>query len=941
MSGTRFFDESPLPEDPFDLSRGPIRLGRHVLLGTLGRGGMGVVYSAYDEKLDRNVAIKLLRTRRREQERRRLVREAQALARLSHPNVVRIYEICEHEQFDYLVMERVDGVTLAQWLTLRPRSREEILGVFLAAGAGLAAAHAKDIVHRDFKPENVMLREDGQVLVMDFGLARDRRAREGEGAEETSSDDESDEGLTRAGAIVGSVGYMAPEQALGKVADARSDQFGFCVALWEALHRRRPFGGSSMADYRRAVLSGVPSLQERSDVPRWLRQVLERGLSREPDQRWPTMQELLDALRRDPTRRRRSWIAAAAISGLAIAAVLGWTLHEQHEREREIAACEALGQSIDEAWNDEVAAGIERAFESTNSPMAASAWQHTRPWLDARASEWARLRRETCIETRVDQTRSETELADVAACLDEQGVAFVELLGILADADETIVQHAAVAAAELPPLSHCTNAALLARDVRPPDELRTPIATQRERLQRVSALNLVGEFDRALVEARAVGDEAEQLGWLPLRAEAWLAVAAQQQSLGRYDDATAAAERAFRLAAVAGDESTMLGAATRLVDLGVEQVRLEPAAEWGRVGEKLIAQLGLSNTVPEGILLTQIAKVDFKQGEYDESLVHSQRALAIFESTLGSEHTWVALALHGLGIAYFRQGQYDDATATWRRQLSILERALGPDNARLVGVLNNLGAVSAFQANPGGALAYHRRALTITEATLGPEHPKAALALGNMGGILFDRREYDEALIHLQRALAIQEKTLGVEHPDVAVVLDLIADVRAAKGDREGALVELRRALVIFEAAWGAEHPELVGPYTRLGRISYELGDFEAAEAALRRALDVAEATGGLERAEAPELLVELGRAELELGRLAEAEQHLEQALALYGARSSTGRARARFERGRVAWARGDAPRARELVEAARLDLAEFGAPDQLAQVEAWLAEHP
>src|SRR5262249_2752068 len=157
------------------------------------------------------------------------------LARLSHPNVVQVYEICEHEQVDYLVMERVEGITLAQWLAARPRTREEALAVFLAAGAGLVAAHAKDIVHRDFKPENVMLREDGQVLVMDFGLARNRRSRGKEFTSETESSsgsdehgDDVDQALTRAGMVVGSVGYMAPEQVQGKVADARSDQFSFC-----------------------------------------------------------------------------------------------------------------------------------------------------------------------------------------------------------------------------------------------------------------------------------------------------------------------------------------------------------------------------------------------------------------------------------------------------------------------------------------------------------------------------------------------------------------------------------------------------------------------------------------------------------------------------------------------------------------------------------------
>jgi tetratricopeptide (TPR) repeat protein/predicted Ser/Thr protein kinase len=932
---------SSLPEDPFDLSRGPIRLGRHVLLGTLGRGGMGVVYSAYDEKLDRNVAIKLLRTRRREQERRRLVREAQALARLSHPNVVRIYEICEHEQFDYLVMERVDGVTLGQWLTLRPRSREEILAVFLAAGAGLAAAHAKDIVHRDFKPENVMLREDGQVLVMDFGLARDRRAREGEGAEETSSDDESDEGLTRAGAIVGSVGYMAPEQVLGKVADARSDQFGFCVALWEAVHGRRPFAGTNMAAYRRAVLSGTPSLQERSDVPRWFRQVLERGLSREPDQRWPSMQELLDALRRDPTRRRRGWISAVAISGIALAAVVGWKVQQQREREDAIADCEALGQSIAEVWNDEVAAGIEQAFVATNSPLAASAWQHTRPWLDARASEWSRLRRETCLETRVDGTRNEAEFADIEACLDEQGVAFGELLDVLAGADEAIVKQAAVAAAELPPLSHCTNAALLARDVRPPDELRAQIATQRERLQRVGTLNLVGDFERALAEAREIADEAERVDWLPLQAEAWLAIAQQQHQLGRYDDAAAAAERSFRLAAIAGDELTMLNAATVRTHSGGELLPFELAVEWGHLGQELIEQLDLSGSVPEGILLVRLAKVQLKQGNYEQSLAHSQRALVILESALGPNHPRVGEVLHGMGVVYLQQEQLEEAVAVWRRQLSIFESALGPDSPRLVGVLNNLGIVSALQRDRERALVYYRRSLAITESTLGPDHPKAAMALVNIGNISLELGNHEAAASHLERAIEIQKAMLGPNHTDMGSAFESLGQVRAKQGDYAAALDAHRQALAIFETAWGPEHPGLSGVHARMGDTLLEMEDFAAAEQAHRRAVSIVEANGGFEDVGSIRALLGLGRAELGLGRIDEAEGHIERALTLHDDVASVERGWVRFHAGRVAWARGDEDRARALIESARDEIDDYPVTEELRDVQTWLAEHP
>ena len=300
------------------------RIGRFLLLDKLGEGGMGVVFAARDEQLDRKIAIKLLLpglTKGRE----RLLREARALARLTHPNVVTVHDVGTLGDRVYVAMEFVEGATLTQWLEKKP-SWPEILQVFLQAADGLAAAHDAGIVHRDFKPDNVLVGSDGRVRVLDFGLAKG-----GEPSRDSAMDREAldagalldERNLTRTGAMMGTPAYMAPEQFLGGDIDARTDQFAFCVALYEGLHGARPFTGSSVGELARAVTEGaILSPPTKAAIPPALGQALARGLSTQREQRFPTMHALRSELARatrEPGRRSpRRWPIA-----LAFGAVLG------------------------------------------------------------------------------------------------------------------------------------------------------------------------------------------------------------------------------------------------------------------------------------------------------------------------------------------------------------------------------------------------------------------------------------------------------------------------------------------------------------------------------------------------------------------------------------------------------------------------------------------
>lgn len=309
------------------LSRGAV-LGRYVVLSRIGKGGMGVVYAAYDPDLDRKVALKLLLSHRAGDTagRARLLREAQAMARLTDPNVVSVYDVGAFGDRVWIAMEFIHGQTLSRWLKQTSRRWGEVLIVFLRAGEGLASAHAAGLVHRDFKPDNVMIDDGGRVHVMDFGLVRSDRSPTQElpgNLSELRGLDALREVLTNEGAVIGTPQYMAPEQWAGTVTDTRTDQFSFCVALWEALHGTPPFAATTVDELVGAVLAGRIQKPANSRVPRWLHLVLLRGLQVDPDQRFPSMRGLLEALsRRESQGQIRRILMGACIAAVVIAGVI-------------------------------------------------------------------------------------------------------------------------------------------------------------------------------------------------------------------------------------------------------------------------------------------------------------------------------------------------------------------------------------------------------------------------------------------------------------------------------------------------------------------------------------------------------------------------------------------------------------------------------------------
>ena len=316
------------------LDRGDV-IDRYVVLTLLGQGAMGVVYAAYDPELDRKVALKLLSPQAEgglgSAGRTLLLREAQALARLAHPNVVAIHDVGTHGEQVWIAMEFVAGQTLDAWASERPRRWPDVLKILTDVSHGVAAAHAVGLVHRDLKPDNVMVDSTGRVRVMDFGLAHGRAAE----VPETCATLESDAFrrpeasalslvLTQSGAVNGTPAYMAPEQWSGDEASVATDQFGWSVMAWELLFGERPFAGTTMSELGAAVVAGRRRPPPRGRAaPGWLRRMIERGLAGDPSRRWPSMAALIAALERGQTRARRRMVTALLVGTAMAGAVLG------------------------------------------------------------------------------------------------------------------------------------------------------------------------------------------------------------------------------------------------------------------------------------------------------------------------------------------------------------------------------------------------------------------------------------------------------------------------------------------------------------------------------------------------------------------------------------------------------------------------------------------
>ena len=792
--------------DPYDFTfEGPLPrgtdIGRFVIIGLVGRGAMGDVYAAFDAELDRKVAIKLLRAgvtdedAALEQAQTRLLREAQVIAKIRHPNVVVVYDVGTYLQSVFIAMEFIEGHTLRYWLQLKERGLAEILQIFLAAGRGLAAAHERGIVHRDFKPDNVMVNGAGEVRVMDFGLAHlgaDSRKRIGLESASSPPPPEASEAdlpsrpgirgasrrltLTLEGAVVGTPAYMAPEQFLGGLTDDRTDQFTFCVALFEALTGMRPFSGSSLQALTESVTAGRLSPEaEAEPMPPSIRRTLSRGLQRDAGDRFPSMRALLAELDGEYALLGTHDFAADAAAKLAGS----WEAPEE------------LGTRHTPARDE-----IRRAFLATGKPYAAASFDAMSRILDRFARRWVELYVDCCEAThlRGEQT---TEVLDLRmAALREALGNLRALCRVLREATGDTVEHADRAVHALGTLERCADVTLLRAIVRPPSNLLTRAFVEelQARLAGVRALAHLGRDAEGLKEVMALERDARGVGYAPLLAEVLNTSGHMNLYAADFETAARVLEDATWTAELCRHDEAAADAATCLVFVtGYAQSRFEAGELWSRHADTVLRRMG-GHDVARGWLLNNRGAMRAAQGRLREAVDDMREAIAAKEKALGPDDPDVALSLSNAAIYLDELGEIEPAAEYADRAVKIMKATLGLDHPRAAIPLTNHAELLNRLGRHEEARDPARRALAIFERESDPEGLYVTYPLHALGLSYLARHRFEEAVAPLERAVRIREIKESVPARRAEVYFALARALAGAGHGRDRARALANRA---------------------------------------------------------------------------------------------------------------------------------------------------
>ncbi|MDC0722299.1 serine/threonine-protein kinase [Nannocystis bainbridge] len=948
----------------------PSRIGRFVVLRELGAGAMGVVYAAYDAKLDRRVAIKVLRDNypgAHELGTSRLEREAQALARLSHPNVVQVYEVGPVEGGIFIAMELVHGRTLREWLRETPRDWRAVLTVFLQVGAGLQAAHASGVIHRDIKPDNILVGEDGRPRILDFSLAApiDRQAE----LDALGNMRASNVLITQDGGFVGTPAYMSPEQFLGTPTDARSDQFSYCTTLWEALYGERPFPGATVEQIRGALLRGRAAAPAHDRVPTAIRRAVERGLQIDPGARHADFAALLAALSRDPHRTHK-WVAG--LTALVVTIGAGSALVQPAAID-----CRAAAAAVGEVYNPGRHDALLLSFARSPLPYARASARALVDELAGYAARWARTAEQACVATHIRHEASSELLDRRGACLRERLGELEALLAVLAD--PAAAERALQAVRELPAPERCLQPR--ESEVRVTAREAAPLQA---RLAAVSAQLAAGDDARALALAQSV--MSEQTGLLDpvLKDEAhyWRGRAALASL--QLERAEADLHPAFHGAIRRGDDELGFRAAIALAEVASRRAQFAIAEEWldhaedalqrGQLGEGPLAQLELrrgealsdagrpaealvalgraSTTLQRALgpdafelarvhLLRGIALRDL--GRVDEALQAFARDEEILRAAFGESHPSMVVPLNNRGAALLDLGRADEALELFRRGLAIRLRAYGRDHPRTAFSLSQVGEALTDLHCHAEAEAALREALAIRLRILGPDHPDVAETLTGLGNLATEQRHHAEARRLLTEVLRIRQAAYGDDHDIVASAHRNLADAAREAGDLVTAERELGRAEAIWSAHLPADHPKVATLQLDRGQLAEARGQLEAAANHYTRALELTQQRLGAEDPKLAPILRALGHVQLARGERAAAAAALGRATTLPPAPRPLAPervARAHFDMARALWpespirARGEAAVAAEALRDSP------GEAELLRAIEAWRATH-
>jgi tetratricopeptide (TPR) repeat protein len=686
------------------------QVGRYRIIEVLGVGGMAVVYRAHDPYLSRDVALKLVHEYRRllpqaSNDHSRLLREAQALAKLSHPNVVAAFDVGAHDGAVFLAMELVEGESLRDWLRTE-RPVDEIVPVLMGAARGLAAAHDAGVLHRDFKPSNVVVSPDQQAHVVDFGLARD-------GAEDEAA---------LAGAVMGTPGFMAPEQAAGGDVDARADQFGFAASMFFALTGQCPYAGRTIDEYRRS-LRGAPAAWT-SGIDRRLQRIIDRALALRPEDRWPSMTAMVAELDRARAPRRGRTLAIA-VAATVVLGVLGMFALRTA---RAGSACAVDASAFDGSWDATRRAAVLAAFSAQHSKLADDSFTLVARRLDDVRDRWMVSRRAACEATHVRGEQTERVQALRDSCLDDKRAQVKTMVDSLAAANPAMVERSIAAVMAIGEVGECDDVAMLLDES---DALPAEPASQRaleqaaRSIEEAEALWRTGRYEVAKASLQAQLPEIVKLGHQPTEARARVELAQVLLGEGSAEQALAELERALRLAA----RAPRLRAEISLSELTlmVRERRMPQAEAILPHVDASIEAIGRPARLQLLLLIQRGAARAFAHdyAAARESLGAAQMLCAGISEVAPAVKGSCLAVEQELGILALEEGDPGTAARTFAANLASMKVIYGPRHPSLVATYMNLVGALSEQGDRAGALAAIAEARTVV-ADLSPKLPHHA-----------------------------------------------------------------------------------------------------------------------------------------------------------------------------------------------------------------------
>jgi eukaryotic-like serine/threonine-protein kinase len=650
--------------------------------------------------------------------------------------------------------------------------------------------------------------------------------------------------LTVTGALLGTPAYMAPEQFVGKRIDARSDQYSFCVALFEAVVGERPFAARSVTLLATAVLEEDPVVPASARAPLAVRRAIARGLSRSRTARFPDMHALLVVLERDRSRVRRFAIAAVGLAAMSVA--IGVGLGAGTTDTRPTRCVEPPLPS----WNDDASAALQARFDASDVGFASSSWVALRDGLDARVASLRRVHDEACAAVEDPTVTAEFAMRRFE-CLDERERELTAIIDVLAEFDDALVRDAVRIPEALEDAAVCDDAEALARErVEPPDpRLVSRIDGARAELERAAALETAGRYEDALASTGAALTEADATGYGPLRAEVLarrglmldrlsrtpeavttlyeavaVATATRHHAtaarawielvyvLGRHEQRfaagrVAAAQAEAELAALGGDDSMEAALLTNIGTLDFTEGRIDDAlAAYARALE---LRERLDQPLRQADVLFNIANVELIRGEYEDAETHLKECLVHWQAVVGIEHPDTLDVIHSLGVVYEHSGRFEQAREQLEVAFRLRTKLLGPRSREAAASASALGRALVQLGRTDEGIALVEQSVEIYESLHGEDHAHVAMQIAHLGDALWHAGRKDDAKRQLERAIAMQTEFLGEDHPSVAVSVRVLASFHARDGRRNEAERLLRRVLIPLEKKFGPANEEV------------------------------------------------------------------------------------------------------------------------------------